>query len=47
MYKKLNILDEKDKQIAFFKTLACIGLVILVGLLILEVTNPSLGWLRF
>ena len=42
-----RLLKEKDKQIAFFKILACVGLVILVGLLILEVTNPNLGWLRF
>ena len=42
-----RLLKEKDKQITFFKILACIGLGILIGILILEVTNPNLGWIRF
>jgi transcriptional regulator with XRE-family HTH domain len=42
-----RLLKEKDRQINFFKILACAGLAILIGLLILEVSNPSLGWLRF
>ena len=49
-----RLLSEKDCQIKFFKKLAyvsfivaCIGFVILIGLLILEVTNPSLGWIKF
>ena len=51
-YEKL--LGEKDKQIALFKktslisfAIACIGFSILITLLILEVSNPSLGWIRF
>ena len=42
-----RLIKEKDKQINFFKILACIGFAILIGLLILEVTNPSLGWIKF
>ena len=41
------IIKEKDKQINFFKILACIGFTILIGLLILEVSNPNLGWIKF
>jgi len=44
---KREIIKEKDKQITFFKILACSGLAILICLLILEVSNPNLGWLRF
>ena len=44
---KREIIKEKDKQINFFKVLSCIGFGILIILLILEVSNPSLGWLRF
>lgn len=49
-----RLLSEKDCQIKFFKRLAsisfivaCIGFTILIGLLILEVTNPDLGWIKF
>ena len=49
-----RLLSEKDKQIKLFKKLAsisfgiaCIGFAILIGLLILEVTNPNLGWIQF
>ena len=42
-----RLIEEKNKQINFFKLLACIGLGILIGLLILEVTNPNLGWIQF
>ena len=42
-----RLLKEKDKQITFFKVLACIGLAVLIGILILEVTNPDLGWIKF
>ena len=42
-----RLLKEKDKQITFFKILACAGLAVLIVLLILEVTNPSLGWIKF
>lgn len=42
-----RLLKEKSNQANFFKILACIGLVILIVLLILEVANPSLGWIRF
>jgi hypothetical protein len=41
------LLKEKDKQITFFKILACVGFGILICLLILEVSNPNLGWIRF
>ena len=49
-----RLLIEKDNHIKFFKTIAlicfgvaCIGLTILIGLLILEVSNPELGWIKF
>lgn len=42
-----RLLKEKSSQANFFKILACAGLAILIGLLILEVSNPNLGWLRF
>ena len=42
-----RLLKEKSNQANFFKILACIGLAILIGLLILEVTNPNLGWIQF
>lgn len=49
-----RLLSEKDVQVKLFKKvalacfgIACIGLGILIVLLILEVSNPSLGWLRF
>lgn len=42
-----RLLKEKSSQANFFKIVACVGLAILIGLLILEVSNPSLGWLRF
>lgn len=42
-----RLIKEKDRQIMFFKILACVGLAVLIGLLILEVTNPSLGWIKF
>lgn len=44
---KREIIKEKDNQIKFLKIVACIGFGILICLLILEVANPSLGWLRF
>lgn len=49
-----RLLSEKDNQIKLFKKIAltcfgvaCIGLAILIALLILEVTNPDLGWIKF
>lgn len=42
-----RLLKEKSNHANFFKILACIGLVILIGLLILEVSNPNLGWIRY
>ena len=42
-----RLIKEKSSQANFFKLLACIGLGILICLLILEVANPNLGWLRF
>lgn len=44
---KNEIIKEKNSQINFFKILACVGFAILIGLLILEVTNPNLGWIKF
>lgn len=44
---KNDIILEKEKQINFFKILACGALAVLVGLLILEVANPNLGWIKF
>lgn len=42
-----RLLKEKSNQAKFFKIIACIGLAVLITLLILEVANPSLGWIRF
>lgn len=44
---KREIIKEKSSQINFFKILACVGLAILIGLLILEVSNPNLGWIKY
>lgn len=44
---KREIIAEKDKQIKFFKIIASIGYAILIGLLIAEVMNPNLGWIKF
>ena len=45
-YKDLLYI-EKCKESRLFKILAGIGFAILIGLLILEVTNPNLGWIKF
>lgn len=42
-----RLLKEKSNQANFFKILSCFGLGILIILLILEVTNPNLGWIKF
>lgn len=49
-----RLLVEKDKQTALWKKvamvcfgLACIGVAILITILILEVSNPDLGWIKF
>ena len=49
-----RLLSEKDTQIKLFKKtalvsfgIACIGFIVLITLLILEVTNPELGWIKF
>ena len=49
-----RLLGEKDRQTNFFKKLAlicfilaCVGFAVLIGLLILEVMNPDLGWIKF
>lgn len=49
-----RLLSEKDLQIRLFKKIAlvcfgiaCIGFAVLITLLILEVTNPDLGWIKF
>ena len=51
---KREIIDQKDEHIATLKKelvnskiIAAVGYGILIALLILEVANPSLGWLRF
>lgn len=44
---KSEMIKEKNSHANFFKILACVGLAILVVLLIAEVMNPSLGWLRY
>lgn len=45
-YKDL-LYAEKCKETRLFKILAGVGFGILIALLILEVANPNLGWLRF
>ena len=51
--KREIIKEEKEhnatlkKEVRSYKIFSCICLAILVGLLILEVSNPNLGWLRF
>ena len=49
-----RLLAEKDKHNKLFKKiamvcfgLACVGLAILITILILEVSNPELGWIKF
>lgn len=49
-----RLLTEKDKNNKSSKTfgitwfaIACIALLVLIVLLILEVTNPNLGWIKF
>ena len=44
---KDEIIKEHGKHGNFFKIFACVGLAILVGLLIIEVMHPDLGWIRF
>ena len=44
---KQEVIKEKDRQTTFLKVLAFVGYAILIGLLILEVTNPNLGWIQF
>lgn len=44
---KDEIIKIKDSHANLFKLLACVGFGILIILLILEVTNPSLGWIQF
>ena len=47
MALKDEIINIKDKHANLFKLLACVGFGILIVLLILEVTNPNLGWIKF
>ena len=44
---KDEIIKIKDNHATFFKILACVGLAVLIGILILEVMHPNLGWIRF
>jgi transcriptional regulator with XRE-family HTH domain len=44
---KDKLYEEKSKESNLFKILTCVLATILIGLLILEVANPNLGWLRF
>lgn len=45
-YKNLLYI-EKCKEARLFKVLAGVGFGILIALLILEVSNPNLGWIKF
>ena len=47
MALKDEIIKIKDRHANFFKLLACVGFGILIVLLILEVTNPNLGWIQY
>ena len=49
-----RLLSEKESQVKLYKRLAsvcfgiaCVGFAILIGLLILEVSNPNMGWIKF
>lgn len=42
-----KLYEEKCKENRLFKILTSVGFGILIALLILEVANPNLGWLRF
>ena len=44
---KQEIIKEKNNQVNLWRLLAGLGYAILIGLLILEVTNPNLGWIKF
>jgi hypothetical protein len=44
---KDRLYEEKCKESRLFKILTCVGFGILIVLLILEVSNPSLGWIKF
>lgn len=44
---KREIIKEKTMQVRLWRILAGVGYAILIGLLILEVTNPNLGWIKF
>lgn len=42
-----RLIKDKKNEATLFKILAGIGFAILIGLLILEVSNPNLGWIRY
>jgi hypothetical protein len=44
---KREIIKEKNKQLRLWQILACVGFGILIILLMLEVSNPNLGWIKF
>ena len=44
---KREIIKEKNKQLRLWQILAGMGFGILIILLILEVSNPNLGWIKF
>lgn len=44
---KREIIDQLKKEIISSKIFSWVCVAVLVGLLILEVMNPNLGWLRF
>jgi hypothetical protein len=44
---KRELIKEKNKQLRLWQILAGIGFSILITILILEVANPSLGWIKF
>ena len=47
MALKDEIIKIKESHANFFKIMTCVGFVILIVLLILEVANPNLGWIRY
>lgn len=44
---KREIIKEKNKQLRLWQILTGVGFGILIILLILEVSNPNLGWIKF
>ena len=47
MALKDEIIKIKESHANFFRIMTCVGFGILIVLLILEVANPNLGWIRY